>query len=150
LVLHTSGTTSRPKIVPLTQTNLSVSAYNVATSLSLSSGDRCLNVMPLFHIHGLVAAVLASLSASAGVICTPGLDGDAFFGWLDDLCPSWYTAVPTIHQEILRRAPQAADIIARRRLRFIRSSSAMLAPGVLTELESVFIAPVIDAYGMTE
>jgi len=150
LVLHTSGTTSRPKIVPLTQTNLSMSAHNVATSLSLSRGDRCLNVMPLFHIHGLVAAVLASLSASASVICTPGFDGDAFFGWVDALCPSWYTAVPTIHQEILRRAPKALDIIARRPLRFIRSSSAMLAPRVLAELESVLVAPVINAYGMTE
>ena len=150
LVLHTSGTTSRPKIVPLTQTNLSTSAHNVATSLSLSRGDRCLNVMPLFHIHGLVAAVLASLSASASVICTPGFDGDAFFGWVDDLCPSWYTAVPTIHQEILRRAREALDVIARRPLRFIRSSSSMLAPRVLAELESVFAAPVINAYGMTE
>ncbi len=150
LVLHTSGTTSRPKMVPLTQANLVASAQNIATSLSLSSDDRCLNVMPLFHIHGLAGAVLASLSASGTVICTPGFDGDAFFGWVDDLCPSWYTAVPTIHQEILRHASQAVDIIARRRLRFIRSASATLAPRVMTELEAVFVAPVIDAYGMTE
>ena len=128
LVLHTSGTTSRPKIVPLTQANLFVSAQSIATSLSLSSDDRCLNVMPLFHIHGLVAAVLASLSAHASVICTPGFAGDSFFGWVDELCPSWYTAVPTIHQEILRWATQALDIITRHRLRFIRSSSAALAP----------------------
>jgi len=150
LVLHTSGTTSRPKIVPLTQTNLFVSAQSIATSLSLSSDDRCLNVMPLFHIHGLVAAVLASLSAHASVICTSGFAGDSFFGWVDDLCPSWYTAVPTIHQEILRWAPQALDIITRHRLRFIRSSSAALAPEILTKLEAVFLAPVIEAYGMTE
>jgi len=150
LVLHTSGTTSRPKRVPLTQVNLSVSAENVATSLSLSRGDRCLNVMPLFHVHGLVAATLASLSAGGSVICTPGFDGAAFFGWMNDFRPSWYTAVPTIHQEILRRAPQAAEIIAGRRLRFIRSSSSALPPQVLAELEAVFGAPVIEAYSMTE
>ena len=127
-----------------------MSAQNIATSLSLSSDDRCLNVMPLFHIHGLVAAVLASISANASVICTPGFAGNSFFGWVDELCPSWYTAVPTIHQEILRWAPQALDIITRHRLRFIRSSSAALSPEVLTELEAVFLAPVIEAYGMTE
>ena len=150
LVLHTSGTTSRPKIVPLTEANLSASAHNVAASLSLSSVDRCLNVMPLFHIHGLVAGTLASLSAGASVICTAGFEGDSFFGSLNDLRPSWYTAVPTIHQEIVRRAPQAAEIIGRHHLRFIRSSSAALAPSILAELEVIFGAPVIDAYGMTE
>jgi len=79
LVLHTSGTTSRPKRVPLTHANLAASAANIATGLSLSHADRCLNVMPLFHIHGLVAATLASLSAGASVICTPGFDGAEFF-----------------------------------------------------------------------
>ncbi len=150
LVLHTSGTTARPKLVPLTQANLSMSAQNIAASLSLSRDDRCLNVMPLFHIHGLVAALLASLRAHATVICTPGFAGESFFGWVDELGPSWYTAVPTIHQEILRRAPDALDIIARHRFRFIRSSSAALAPRTMTELEMVFRAPVIEAYGMTE
>ena len=150
LVLHTSGTTSRPKIVPLTVANLSASARNVAASLLLSRADRCLNVMPLFHIHGLVAGALASLSAGASVICTAGFDGDSFFGWLNDLRPSWYTAVPTIHQEIVRRAPPAGRIVGCHQLRFIRSSSAALAPSILSELEAVFDAPVIDAYGMTE
>jgi acyl-CoA synthetase (AMP-forming)/AMP-acid ligase II/acyl carrier protein len=150
LVLHTSGTTARPKIVPLSQANLLMSAQNIATSLSLSADDRCLNVMPLFHIHGLVAGLLASLRAHATVTCTPGFAGDSFFGWLNEFCPSWYTAVPTMHQEILRRAPEALDIIARHRLRFIRSSSAALAPQTMTELEAVFRVPVVEAYGMTE
>jgi len=150
LILHTSGTTARPKMVPLTQANLSMSAQNIAASLSLSTADRCLNVMPLFHIHGLVAGLLASLRAHATVICTPGFAGDSFFGWVDELRPSWYTAVPTMHQEVLRRAPEARDIIARHRLRLIRSSSAALAPAIMTELEAVFRAPVVEAYGMTE
>jgi len=150
LVLHTSGTTSRPKIVPLTHQNVCASAFNVATSLSLVSGDRCLNVMPLFHIHGLIAAVLASLSAGASVWCTPGFNALKFFAWMDESRPTWYTAVPTMHQTILARADRHRDTIARNSLRFLRSSSASLPPQVMTALEERFGAPVIEAYGMTE
>jgi acyl-CoA synthetase (AMP-forming)/AMP-acid ligase II/acyl carrier protein len=150
LVLHTSGTTSRPKIVPLTHTNLCVSAGNVAISLALTESDLCLNVMPLFHIHGLVAATLASLFAGGSVVCTPGFDAPCFFEWIDTFRPSWYTAVPTMHQAVLAQASRNPEIVARRRLRFIRSSSAALPPQVMMELEKSFRAPVIEAYGMTE
>ena len=150
LVLHTSGTTSRPKIVPLTHENVCASALNVAKSLSLVSSDRCLNVMPLFHIHGLIAAVLASLSAGASVCCTPGFNALKFFAWIDEARPTWYTAVPTMHQAILARADRNRDAIARNPLRFLRSSSASLPPQVMTALEETFGAPVIEAYGMTE
>ena len=150
LLLHTSGTTSRPKLVPLSQRNLAVSAGQIVDSLALTAGDRCLNVMPLFHIHGLVAALLASLAAGGSVACTPGFDAFRFFEWLDELEPSWYTAVPTMHQLILARAGRHRDAIERRPLRFVRSSSAALAPAVMEELEGVFGAPVVEAYGMTE
>jgi oxalate---CoA ligase len=150
LVLHTSGTTSRPKIVPLSQANICASARHVGATLQLKSQDRCLNIMPLFHIHGLIAAVLTSLAAGASVVCTPGFNALRFFAWLDEEKPSWYTAVPTMHQAILARAPRNAEIIARSKLRFIRSSSSSLPPQVLKELEETFGAPVIEAYGMTE
>ncbi|MBO0902768.1 acyl--CoA ligase [Jiella sonneratiae] len=150
LVLHTSGTTSRPKIVPLSLGNLAASARHIRSSLALAPGDRCLNVMPLFHIHGLIAAVLSSLSAGASVTCTPGFNALKFFQWLDDAAPSWYTAVPTMHQAILARAPRNLDSVARAELRFIRSSSSSLPPQVMAELEKTFDCPVIEAYGMTE
>ncbi len=150
LVLHTSGTTSRPKIVPLTHENVCASAANVAVSLSLTSSDRCLNVMPLFHIHGLIAAVLASFSAGASVCCTPGFNALKFFSWMEETRPTWYTAVPTMHQAILARADRNRDTIARNPLRFLRSSSASLPPQVMTALEQTFGAPVVEAYGMTE
>jgi len=150
LVLHTSGTTSRPKIVPLTQANLAASAHNIGATLALTRGDRCLNVMPLFHIHGLMAAVLASLAAGASVVCTPGFNALRFFAWLDQLRPSWYTAVPTMHQAILARAARNRDAAGRARLRFIRSSSASLPPQALHDLEAAFGCPVIESYGMTE
>ena len=94
LVLHTSGTTSRPKIIPLTHTNLCRSAHNIRSTLRLVEGDRCLNVMPLFHIHGLVGALLSSMTAGASVICTPGLLPAQFFQWVEEFRPTWYTAVP--------------------------------------------------------
>jgi len=150
LVLHTSGTTSRPKMVPLSHRNLLCSAGNVSGTLGLSAGDRCLNVMPLFHIHGLVAAVLASLYAGGSVVCTPGFLSPQFFDWLEEFQPTWYTAVPTMHQAVLARAKERGDRPPPCRLRFIRSSSAPLPPQVMVELETRLGAPVIEAYGMTE
>ena len=150
LVLHTSGTTSRPKLVPLTQSNLCASAEHVRTALALTAADRCLNVMPLFHIHGLVASVLATLASGASVICTPGFYAPQFFDWMDQCRPTWYSAVPAMHQAILVRAPEHREIIQRVPLRFIRSSSSALPPQVMTRLEEIFAAPVIEAYGMTE
>ncbi len=150
LVLHTSGTTSRPKIVPLTQANVTASAHHIATTLALTPDDVCLNIMPLFHIHGLIAATLSSLSAGASVVCTPGFNAFKFFAWFAATKPSWYTAVPTMHQTILERAARNAEAIAGSRLRFVRSSSASLPPQVMAALEDTFHAPVLEAYGMTE
>jgi acyl-CoA synthetase (AMP-forming)/AMP-acid ligase II len=101
LVLHTSGTTSRPKMVPLTHGNLCASACNIARNLDLSETDTCLNVMPLFHIHGLVACVLAPLAAGGGTTCPRAFDAGQFPGWLEAWKPTWYSAVPTMHQAIL-------------------------------------------------
>jgi len=150
LVLHTSGTTARPKIVPLTQTNVCASARHIAQTLALTPADHCLNVMPLFHIHGLIAAVLSSLDAGASITCTPGFNALKFFSWLEAEKPTWYTAVPTMHQAILSRAGRNQAIIDQAKLRFIRSSSASLPPPVMQALEDTFGAPVIEAYGMTE
>jgi acyl-CoA synthetase (AMP-forming)/AMP-acid ligase II len=136
--------------VPLTQRNLAVSAANVSASLALTESDRCLNVMPLFHIHGLVAGLLAPLSAGGAVACTPGFDAFKFYEWMDELRPTWYTAVPTMHHLILSRASRHAEVIERVGLRFLRSSSASLPPPVMEGLEEAFGAPMIEAYGMTE
>ncbi len=150
LILHTSGTTSRPKIVPLTQANIWTSARNIAASLELSEHDRALNVMPLFHIHGLIAGLCAPLSRGGAVFCTPGFNALKFFAEMEEAKPTWYTAVPTMHQTILTRAGRHKELIARQPLRFVRSSSSSLPPTVIGELEAAFKCPVIEAYGMTE
>lgn len=150
LVLHTSGTTSRPKIVPLSHANLVCSARHVIASLQLGAIDRCLNVMPLFHIHGLVGAVLASLAAGGSVVCTPGFDASSFIGWLGRFSPTWFTAVPTMHQAIVARLQAGDPLPPAASLRFIRSCSSALPPKLMADLETHFRVPVVEAYGMTE
>ncbi len=150
LVLHTSGTTSRPKIVPLRHINVTASAYHIGECLRLTPDDVCLNIMPLFHIHGLIAATLSSIAAGGAVYCTPGFNAFRFFAQFDEVKPSWYTAVPTMHQAIEGLAARNQEIIARGRLRFIRSSSASLPPQVMDAVEKSFGVPVIESYGMTE
>jgi oxalate---CoA ligase len=150
LILHTSGTTSRPKIVPLRHVNVTASAFNIANVLALGPDDVCMNIMPLFHIHGLIAATLASLGAGGAVCCTPGFNGFRFYTWFEQVRPTWYTAVPTMHQTILDLAPRHKAAIGEGQLRFIRSSSSSLPPQVMTAMEEAFGVPVIEAYGMTE
>ena len=149
LLLHTSGTTLSPKLVSLTQRNIWTSAHSIRKILELTQQDRCLNIMPLYHIHGL-CAVFSSLVAGASMVCAPAFNPRRFFEWLEEFHPSWYTAVPTLHQAILTEAADHNDTIASCPLRFIRSASSALPLPVMKELERVFHAPVIESYGMTE
>ncbi len=150
LVLHTSGTTARPKIVPLTGANLAASARHIGATLRLAPGDLCLNIMPLFHIHGLIAATLSSLAAGGAVACSAGFSAIHFLSQAEEVGATWYTAVPTMHQAILGRTERERDRARALKLRFIRSSSSSLPPQVMAKLEDVFGAPVIESYGMTE
>ena len=150
LALHTSGTTARPKLVPLTQRALCISAHNIASALRLSPQDRCLNVMPLFHIHALIGMLLSSLSSGASIICAPGFQAPRFFEWLSELQPTWYSAGPSIHHSVIARAATLPGLPPGLRLRFIKSASAPLSLTAMAELESIFGVPVVEAYGMTE
>jgi acyl-CoA synthetase (AMP-forming)/AMP-acid ligase II/acyl carrier protein len=149
-MLLTSGSTSRPKTVPVTHASVCLSACNVGTALELGSRDRLLSVLPLFHGHGLISGLLAALAAGSSVVCTPGFDARAFFGWLTEFRPTWYTAVPAIHQAILREADPHNEAARRSSLRLVRSASTSLSHDVLGGLEALFGVPVIDTYGMTE
>jgi acyl-CoA synthetase (AMP-forming)/AMP-acid ligase II len=157
LVLHTSGSTGRPKRVPLKHANLSISAQNVARSYALTADDVSLCVMPLFHVHGLVASTLATLSTGGTVVVPAKFSPLAFWRVARDYGVTWYSAVPTLHQLLLARAGEPLDAARGRpkppgteKLRFIRSCSAALPPPVMHALEAAFGAPVLEAYGMTE
>jgi acyl-CoA synthetase (AMP-forming)/AMP-acid ligase II len=150
LILHTSGTTSAPKIVPLTHRNIYAMARNNQVGLELTEADLCLNIMPLFHSTGLIGVVLASLVSGAGVVCPPGFYAPQFFDWLNEFKPTWFTAVPSMHQAILSRARTYSQDPVQTRLRFLRSPSSSLPQQLMTDLERLFGAPVIESYGMTE
>ncbi|KAI9712517.1 MAG: hypothetical protein M1812_006826 [Candelaria pacifica] len=146
LVLHTSGTTGRPKAVPLTHKNLTRTMKNIWATYELSTGDRTLLVMPLFHVHGLLAGLLAPLHSGGSVIVPPRFSASEFWDDYNTHKATWYTAVPTIHQILLRNPPPDP----KPNIRFIRSCSSPLSPKVFFELEKTFDAPVLEAYAMTE
>ena len=150
LLLHTSGTTARPKLVPLRQRNLIASARNMVDTLRLSDADRCLNLMPLFHIHGLVGGLVAPLMARGSAVCPPNFRPSDFFTWVEATKPTWYTAVPTMHRAIAAEAVGKDDVITRHPFRFIRSSSASLPSRLFADLGRIFSAPIVEAYSMTE
>jgi len=148
LVLHTSGSTGRPKRVPILHRNIAASASNIAAHYALTSRDVAHCVMPLFHVHGLVASVLSTL-LSGGTVSVPNkFNPLAFWRNVRKSGATWYSAVPTIHKLLLSRAnerPAGCE-----GLRFIRSCSASLRPSLMAKLEAMFRVPVLEAYGMTE
>jgi len=148
-LLHTSGTTGKPKIVPLSHRNLYFGAKNLEKSLKLGSCDRCLSVMPLFHVHGLMV-MIATIFTGGFFVYTPKFDREAFWEWLDEFKPTWYTASAALQQYIVGRADKHKSVIKRQKLRLIRSSSAPLPKETTEKLERIFKAPVAESYGMTE
>jgi len=145
LVLHTSGSTGRPKRVPLRHRNLAASIRTIARTYALTPADVSLCLMPLFHVHGLMASTMATLLAGGAVVIPPRFNPMAFWRTVRDYGVTWYSAVPTIHQLILtRRSP------GDHKLRFVRSCSAALPPDLMRRMEEYFSAPVLEAYGMTE
>lgn len=148
LFLHTSGTTSRPKGVPLTHGNLAASIKNISDTYNLTPEDVAMVVMPLFHVHGLIGVSLSTLSTGGSLVIPPRFSASRFWGEQQASKATWYSAVPTIHQILLARAND--DNAPHSSFRFIRSCSAALAPVVFEQLEERFGAPVLEAYGMTE
>ncbi|GAB2265203.1 Ribonuclease ageritin [Dionaea muscipula] len=151
LFLHTSGTTSRPKGVPLSQLNLVSSVQNIKSVYKLTECDSTVIVLPLFHVHGLMAGLLSTL-ASGGAVTLPAsgrFSASSFWSDMKAYNATWYTAVPTIHQIIVDRHLTKPET-EYPKLRFIRSCSASLAPAVLARLEESFGAPVLESYAMTE
>ena len=150
LVLHTSGTTSRPKRVPLAHRNLTASVENIVETYDLSDRDVSLCIMPLFHVHGLVASTLSTLRSGGTVVAPPRFNPMGFWPLVDEYEATWFSAVPTMFQALLSRARSGNAPTNAESLRFIRSCSAALSPATMEQMESTFGVPVIEAYGMTE
>ncbi len=147
LVLHTSGTTSRPKQVPLRQRNLTASARTIAAHYQLTADDVSFCVMPLFHIHGLVASSFAALSTGGTVVVPRRFTAHRFWPQAREAGATWLSAGPTLHRMILDRQGEAGPPPS---LRFARSCSSPLSPELLERAEAAYGVPVLEAYGMTE
>ncbi len=150
LVLVTSGTSSQAKVAPLSQDNIFAAAWYVASTLELTSADRCLNIMPMYHITGLVSPVLASILAGGSVLCTTEVSTDDFEAWLRNYSPTWYSAVPAIHQAIVDKAERSCRDLKGTSLRFVRSTTSPLFEPLFLRLEQLFGIPVVQSYGLTE
>ena len=148
LFLHTSGTTSRPKGVPLTHGNLVASLDNIKATYALTPEDVAMVVMPLFHVHGLLGVALSALASGGAIVVPPRFSAGAFWPVREAAGATWFSAVPTVHKILLDRAD--GDGAPHESFRFIRSCSAALAPSVLADVERRFGSPVLEAYGMTE
>lgn len=149
LILHTSGSTGRPKRVPIGHGNMAASTHNIMRHYGLSPDDVSLCVMPLFHVHGLVASTLSTLLSGGTVVVPSKFNPLSFWRTVRDTGSTWYSAVPTIHNLLLARAGDERPA-GSEGLRFIRSCSAALPPEMMERMERVFGAPVLEAYGMTE
>jgi acyl-CoA synthetase (AMP-forming)/AMP-acid ligase II len=150
LLLHTSGTTSKPKGVPIRQRNLAASARAIAATYGLSGDDASHCAMPLFHVHGLVASTLATLASGGCVIAPRRFSASAFWAECSTYGATWYSAVPTIHRILLSRAQEGATDDAGHGLRFARSCSSALPGPLMEAFEQRFDLPLVEAYGMTE
>jgi acyl-CoA synthetase (AMP-forming)/AMP-acid ligase II len=150
LLLHTSGTTSKPKGVPIRQRNLAASARAIAATYGLSGSDTSHCAMPLFHVHGLVASTLATLASGGCVVAPRRFSASAFWEECAVHGATWYSAVPTIHRILLSRAEEGASDHAGHGLRFVRSCSSALPGPLMDSFETRFGVPLVEAYGMTE
>lgn len=147
LLMQTSGTTGRPRLVPLRHRHLWASAGHVQDHFRLTPADRRLNVMPLVHIQGIVGGLIATLRSGGSIVCTDAFDPDRFLAWVAEFQPTWYSAVPTMHRSIVRRADGRP---VQTSLRFIRNGSFPLTADEAAQIEAVFGVPVVESYGTTE
>jgi acyl-CoA synthetase (AMP-forming)/AMP-acid ligase II/thioesterase domain-containing protein len=150
LLLHTSGSTSQPKMVPLTHTNLCSSALSIGSALALTPQDCCLVIMPLFHINALVTCGLSTLAAGGSLACPGEFHAPSFLDWMEEFQPTWFSAVPAMQEAIVARVRHANHQPRNWRLRFVRSSASSLSPQLREQIETLLGVPVIDGYGLTE
>ncbi|HYL77034.1 MAG TPA: AMP-binding protein [Bryobacteraceae bacterium] len=150
MILPTSGTTSRPKLAIHTQRSLYWATVYLARALALSRQDRCLNLAPLAHSLGLTGSLLASIASGGSTVCIGGFRTRDFFRWLDEFSPTWYGAVPAIHEAILKGAAENREVLSRTHLRFIRAAGAPCPPQLRAQVEQAMGCPFVVTYGMSE
>src|SRR5215470_12169695 len=149
LILHTSATISRAKLVPITHRVLAASILKQIDPLQFTGADRCLSVTPMFTSNGVRRSLFAPLIVGGSLVCAPGFEAGAFFEWLHEFEPSYYAAGPAVHLEILAECERRGRT-PEHSLRFVWSGATALAVEVQDRLERTLGVPAIQAYGMSE
>ncbi|KAJ7189098.1 acetyl-CoA synthetase-like protein [Mycena filopes] len=150
MILQTSGTSGKRKIVPYTLLSLVVGTCTVVESWDLRSSDVNLNMMPLFHVGGIVRNLLAPIFSGGSAIMCAGFDSIAFWTLSKELQATWYYAAPTIHHAIFTSKPESIDPSRDLRIRMICNAAGGLLPSLATDLQTTFQAAILPSYGMTE
>ncbi len=149
-IISTSGSTARPKLVPLSHSVLCTTTVIAAERLSLTPADRCLSFSPQFHLLGFSTGLQIPLAAGGSTVYTNGFQAEQFFRWLDEFRPTWFAAVPAILREILEKAPRYEAVLKRSSIRFLRAGGAPLPRPVAEQIEALFQAPLLQVYGLSE
>ncbi len=150
LIMRTSGTTSKPKLVGLSHDNVLAAASSIRDTYNLSEADFCFNLMPLYHVHGLISAGMSSLLSGSRQMCTGPMQPEKFADAYPKMRPTWFTGSPPVHLALRDYYERTGQTPSNDRLRFFRSSSAPFPAPAVDALEKLFGAPLLENYGMTE
>ncbi|KAL4805105.1 hypothetical protein BDV18DRAFT_152964 [Aspergillus unguis] len=150
VLLFTSGTSGKKKLVPITAYNLFAGAVFTMDSVALTESSRCLNMMPLHHVGGMVRSLFAPMLAGGTTICCASFDPSLFWDVVEQHAPTWYYATPTMHQMILAESEHRPDALAQSLIKFIINAGGGLPATLAVQLREVFQCVVMPSYGMTE
>ncbi len=148
LLIYTSGTTGVPKGVMLDHANLNATLAMGHPSLDLGADDRCLLILPLFHVNGIVISVLLPLSTGGSVIIADRFDPHTFFGHVEAHRPTYFSAVPTILTMLAALPPEIAPDTSS--VRYAICGAAPASPDLLDRFEDRYGIPVLEGYGLSE
>ncbi|KXJ90956.1 hypothetical protein Micbo1qcDRAFT_225819 [Microdochium bolleyi] len=150
IILFTSGTSGNKKVVPMTTKSIVCGVGFVIDSWALTPSDVCLNMMPLYHVGGLIRNIFAPIFAGGSTICCPGFDGNLFWDIAETMQPTWYYASPSMHSVILNEAASRPHALAKCQIRLICNAAGGLLPALAAQLRDTFNCAVLPSYGMTE
>jgi oxalate---CoA ligase len=149
-ILHTSGTTADPNLVPFSHRNMLAAAARVQSWFALTPQDRCLSVSPIHYSHGITTTVLPPLLTGGSIALPANPSLVDLSEWFGTLAPTWYSAGPTLHLAVLEKARAWPDARSLHSLRFISSAGAAIAEELRENMESVLGIPVLEHYGSSE
>ncbi|KAI9693779.1 MAG: putative NRPS-like protein biosynthetic cluster [Bathelium mastoideum] len=150
ILLFTSGTSGKKKLVPLTVRSILNGVAFVIDSWGLTPADVCNNLMPLHHVGGLVRNLFAPVMSGGSTICCKAFDPNLFWDVVEDLQPTWYYASPTMHSMILDEAANRVTALSKSRIRLVCNAAGGLLPSLACQLRDTFQCVVLPSYGMTE